>query len=81
MYESLPSCKPFCQVQAVTAPQALRAIAVPVLLRENVIRPILAGIAQPKMTRRPKNWSPIDTHYEDIRQNMFTLFEDLAIAA
>ena len=62
-------------------PQALRAIAALVLLREKVIRPILAGIAQPKMGRKPKNWSPIDTHYEVIRQNMFTLFEDLGIAA
>ena len=44
-------------------------------------RPILAGIAQPKVGRKPKNWSPIDTHYEVIRQNMFTLFEDLNIAA
>jgi len=33
------------------------------------------------MGRKPKNWSPIDTHYEVIRQNMFTLFEDLGIAA
>jgi len=36
-------------------PQALRAIAALVLLREKVIRPILAGIAQPKMGRKPKN--------------------------
>jgi hypothetical protein len=62
-------------------PQALRAIAALVLLREKVIRPILAGIAQPKMGRKPKNWSPIDTHYEVIRKNMFILFEDLGIAA
>jgi len=62
-------------------PQALRAIAALVLLREKVIRPILAGIAQPKMGRKPKNWTPIDTHDEVIRQNMFTLFEDLGVAA
>jgi hypothetical protein len=62
-------------------PQGLRAVAALVLLREKVIRPILAGIAQPKLGRKPKNWSPIDTHYEAIRQNMFTLFEDLGIAA
>ncbi len=60
---------------------ALRTVAALVLLREKVIRPILAGIGQPKMGRKPKNWSPIDTHYEVIRQNMFTLFEDLGIAA
>jgi hypothetical protein len=41
-------------------PQALRAIAALVLLREKVIRPILAGTAQAKIGRKPKNWSPID---------------------
>ena len=62
-------------------PQALRIVAALVLLREKVIRPILAGAGKPKMGRKPKNWSPIDAHYEIIRQNMFTLFEDLRIAA
>ena len=62
-------------------PQALRAIAALVLLREKVIRPILAGTAQPKRGRKPTNWSPIDSHYEAIRKNMVTLFEDLGIAA
>jgi hypothetical protein len=29
----------------------------------------------------PQNWSLIDEHYETIRQGMFTLFEDLRLAA
>lgn len=62
-------------------PQALRAITALVLLREKVIRPILAGAALPKRGRKPTNWSPIDSHYEAIRKNMITLFEDLGIAA
>ena len=62
-------------------PQALRAIAALVLLREKVIRPILAGAALPKRGRKPANWSPIDSHYEAIRKDMVTLFEDLGIAA
>ena len=61
--------------------QALRSIAALVILREKIIRPILAGIGKPKLGRKPKNWSPLDEHYELIRQNMFTLFEDLGIAA
>ncbi len=62
-------------------PQALRAITALVLLREKVIRPILAGNTQTKVGRKPKNWSTLDTHYEAIRKNMITLFEDLGIAA
>lgn len=62
-------------------PQALRIIAALVLLREKVIRPILAGTVQNRVGRKPKNWSPLDTHYQAIRKDMLTLFEDLGIAA
>ncbi|MGH8491354.1 MAG: hypothetical protein ACREXS_21470, partial [Gammaproteobacteria bacterium] len=39
-----------------------------VILREKVLRPILAGVGKPRMGRKPKTWSPIDEHYEAIRQ-------------
>ncbi|MGH8526065.1 MAG: hypothetical protein ACREXY_18245, partial [Gammaproteobacteria bacterium] len=55
-------------------------MAAPVILREKV-RPILAGVNKPRMGRKPKPWSPIDEHYEAIRRDMFTLMEDLRIAA
>ena len=61
--------------------QAIRMIAALVILREKVLRPILAGVGKPRMGRKPKTWSPIDEHYEAIRQNMFTLMDDLRIAA
>jgi hypothetical protein len=38
-------------------------------------------IGKPKMGRKPKNWSPIDEHYEAVRQDMFTLSDDLRNAA
>ncbi len=56
-------------------------IAALVILREKVLRPILAGVGKPRMGRKPKTWGPIDEHYEAIRQNMFTLMDDLRIAA
>jgi hypothetical protein len=62
-------------------PEAIRTIGALVILREKVLRPILAGVGKPKMGRKPKNWSPIDEHYETIRQDMFVLFGDLGIAA
>ena len=61
--------------------QAIRTMGALVILREKVLRPILAGMGKAKLGRKPKNWSVIDEHYETIRQNMFTLLEDLRIAA
>ena len=51
------------------------------ILREKVLRPILAGVGKRKTGRKPKNRSLIDEHYETIRQDIFTLIEDLGIAA
>ena len=51
------------------------------ILREKVLRPILAGVGKSPMDRKLKNGSPIDEHYEAIRQDMFVLFKDLRIAA
>ena len=62
-------------------PQAIRTIAALVILREKVLRPILAGVGKPKSGRKPNNWSALDQHYELIRQDMFTLMHDLRIAA
>ncbi|MPZ19074.1 MAG: hypothetical protein GEV06_14340 [Luteitalea sp.] len=60
---------------------AIRTIAALVTLRENVLRPILAGVAHTRAPRTCNNRSPIDNHYATIRQTMFTLFQDLGIAA
>lgn len=62
-------------------PEAVRTMGALVILRDKVLRPILAGVSKPKITPKPTNWSPIDQHYEAVRQGMFTLFEDLGIAA
>jgi len=62
-------------------PAGVRTIAALVILRDKVITPILAGTAKPKIGRKPKNWSPIDEHYETIRKDMQVLFEDLGLAA
>jgi len=62
-------------------PDGLRTIAALVVLRDKVIKPILAGTAQPKMGRKPQTWSAIDEHYETIRKDMQTLFEDVGLVA
>jgi hypothetical protein len=52
-----------------------------VIIREKLLRPILAGIRKPTTGHKPTNCTPIDQHYENIRQDMFTLMQDLRIAA
>jgi hypothetical protein len=59
----------------------LKTVAALLVLREKVIQPLLAGIATPRLGRKPKNWSSIDQHYETLRLNMRTLFQELGVAA
>jgi hypothetical protein len=60
-------------------PLAARTIAALLTLRDQVIAPILAGIRSPRMGRKPNAWNNIDRNYEQIRINMQTLFDDLAL--
>jgi len=60
--------------------EGLRTIAALVVLRDKVIKPILAGTAKPKMGRKPKTWSALYEHYETVRKDMQTLFKDLGLA-
>ncbi|MBS4729652.1 hypothetical protein MSM1_15295 [Mycobacterium sp. SM1] len=59
--------------------QAARTIAALLTLRDQVIAPILAGIRSPRMGRKPAHWTRVDRDYEQIRINIQTLFNDLAI--
>jgi hypothetical protein len=61
--------------------QGLKTVAALLVLREKVIQPLLAGIATPRLSRRPKNWSRIDQHYETLRLNMRGLLQELGIVA
>jgi hypothetical protein len=62
-------------------PDGLRTLVALVVLREQVIRPLLAGAAAPCRGRKPKSWTPLDEHYETLRQHMHRLFTELGIAA
>ena len=67
----------------------LRTITALVVLREHVLRPLLAAAAHPspsdparrKLGRKPKTWRPIDEHYQTLRLTMRALFDDLHLAA
>jgi len=52
-----------------------------IVLREKVIKPLLAGSVQVKRGRPPKTHTPIDRHYQTLQQEMQGLFAELGIAA
>lgn len=58
---------------------AARTIAALVVLRDQVIDPILAGVRSPRQGRKPTHWTRLDRDYETIRVHMETLFTDLGI--
>ncbi len=62
-------------------PEGLRAVMALLVLRNKVIKPILAGAGKPRRGRKPKNQSPIDAHYEAIQLQMRTLFQLIGVAA
>jgi hypothetical protein len=62
-----------------TPPDAARAIAALLALRDQVIAPILAGVRSPRRGRKPATWTRIDRDYETLRTGMQALFHDLGI--
>jgi hypothetical protein len=62
-------------------PAGLRAITALLILREKVIRPLLAASQQPEPRTKSNKPTPADHHYENLRVGMRDLFADLGIAA
>jgi len=52
-----------------------------VVLRDRVIRPLLAGLRRRRAGRKPAIWTPLDRHYETLRLDMRAVFRDLGVAA
>ena len=60
-------------------PDAARTIAALLVLRDQVIAPIIAGVRSPRMGRKPAHWTAVDRDYETLRIGMQTLFGHLGI--
>jgi hypothetical protein len=56
------------------APGGLRAMTALVILREKVIRPLLAATQRPEPQTKLNHPAPIDHHYEQLRTRMRELF-------
>jgi hypothetical protein len=67
----------------------LRTITAVVVLREHVLKPLLAALAdpsspeplRPKRGRKPKDWTRVDDHYQALRITMHALLVHLHVAA
>jgi hypothetical protein len=62
-------------------PEGLRAMTALVVLREKVIRPVLAASSQLASPSKLNSPTPVDRHYEILRADMRGLFTALGIAA
>ena len=62
------------------SPHGLQTMAALLVLREKVIKPILAGAGKPKSGPKPKHQSPIDVLYQTIQVAMHNLFQALGLA-
>ncbi len=62
------------------SPGAARIISALLTLRDQVIAPLLAGVADPRIRRTPRHWTDIDRHYQALRLEMMALFADVGIA-
>jgi len=50
-------------------------------LREKVIKPVLAGLAKPRVGRPPKTIHPIDQHYINLQREMRHMLITLGLVA
>ena len=62
-------------------PDGIKAIAALVVIRDNVIKPLLATAVNPKPSHGPQNPTALDGHCESLRINMQGLFQQLGLAA
>ena len=59
----------------------IRTLAALLILREQVLKPVLAGVSRPKRGRPSKNLHPLDVHYQKLKVEMLATFKTLKLAA
>lgn len=62
-------------------PAGVRVLAGLLILREKVIKPVLAGVHHPKRGRPPKTVAPLDCHYQNLQKEMLATLRTLKLAA
>jgi hypothetical protein len=61
-------------------PPAVRTLCAYLLLREKIIKPLLAGIVRPR-GRPPKVHTTLDQHYVALREELHRTFQTIGLAA
>lgn len=64
-----------------TPPAGIRILAGSLILRKKVIKPVLAGLGNPRVGRPPKNVHAIDQHHDNLQRELRRTFKTLALAA
>jgi len=59
----------------------ISTLAALLILREQVLKPVLAGVSHPKRGRPPKNVHPLDLHYQALQRQMLSTLQYLKLAA
>lgn len=59
----------------------VRVLAGLLILREKVLKPVLAGVHRPRRGRPPKTVAPLDVHYQKLQQEMLQTLRTLKLAA
>jgi hypothetical protein len=62
-------------------PAGLKAMTALLVLRDKVVKPLLAASRETNPTHMPQNPTPLDQHYETIRVGMKGVFRELGLAA
>jgi hypothetical protein len=62
-------------------PQGLRVMSALLVLRDKVIKPLLAAACQLTRGPQPRGCTTLDRHYHTLRRDMRDLFKELKIAA
>lgn len=60
-------------------PEGLQNMAALLILREKVLKPILAGAGKPKRGPKPKDRSQTDIYYANIQTEMLLLFQSIGL--
>jgi hypothetical protein len=59
----------------------IRTLAGLLILREKVLKPVLAGLYRPKRGRPPSTVHPLDVHYQTLQHDMLATLQFLKLAA
>jgi len=62
-------------------PNSIRTLAALFILREKVMKPVIAGAAKPRVGRPPKFLHPLDEHYQTLQRELLRTFQTLKLAA